>query len=88
MPVPALITWTSPASVRPSLPRLSLCVTALSRHDFHVGVRVGRKARVRHDLVIVPDASEPLPIRVASPTRRTKSGAWPSASRDRPLQIC
>src|SRR5262252_408929 len=31
IPVPALITWTSPASVRPWLPRLSLCVTAPSR---------------------------------------------------------
>jgi len=31
MPVPALMTWTSPASVRPTLPRLSWCVIAPSR---------------------------------------------------------
>ena len=40
-PRSALITWTSPATVRPTLPALSSCVTAPCADisdDFHVGV--------------------------------------------------
>ncbi len=57
MPLPALITCTSPASVRPLLPRLSWWVIAPFADvgdDLHVGVRVRREAGLRRDLVVVP----------------------------------
>ena len=57
MPLPALITCTSPASVRPLLPSAVLMrdrAFADIGDDFHVGVGMGGKAGVRRDLVVVP----------------------------------
>jgi hypothetical protein len=63
--------------------------TVLVRHrafanvgdDFHVRVRVRRKARVGRDLVVVPDAQR-APTHSRGIDMRRRNGAWPSASRD------
>ena len=63
MPLPALITCTSPATVRPRLLQAVFVSDRALAHvgdDFHVAMPVGLEARMRGDTVVVPD-TQPAP---------------------------
>ena len=85
MPVPALITCTSPASVRPRVAQVVLVrdrAFADVGDDLHVRVRVRREAGLGGDGVVVPDPQRaPAHALRRRGSRRRRSGAWRRANR-------